>query len=110
MEYCTGSDLSIYIKNRGRIATLDFEPRPSMFMMHAPQSETRGKVYWPHPATGGLDERVTRSFLGQLGEFGGARVQRNATQQWQKRGADGQRKRSSFCGRRILYTGISSRR
>jgi serine/threonine-protein kinase ULK/ATG1 len=67
MEYCTGSDLSIYIKNRGKVATLDFEPRPSMFVDWAPKSENEGKVYWPHPTSGGIDERVTRNFLGQLG-------------------------------------------
>ena len=55
MEYCTGNDLSIYIKNRGKVPTLDFEPRPSMFLNWAPKSETAGKVYWPHPTTGGID-------------------------------------------------------
>ena len=56
MEYCTGNDLSIYIKNRGKVPTLDFEPRPSMFLNWAPKSETAGKVYWPHPTTGGNEE------------------------------------------------------
>lgn len=57
MEYCSGSDLSIYIKNRGKIHSLDFIPR---------NSRDGQKVFWPHPPVGGLDERVTRHFLGQL--------------------------------------------
>lgn len=67
MEYCTGSDLSIYIKNRGKLPTLDFVPRPGMALSGSYPSEG-DKVFWPHPLTGGLDERVTRCFLGQLGE------------------------------------------
>ncbi len=58
MEFCSGSDLSIYIKNRGRLPTLDFLPR-------AGASENE-KIFWPHPPTGGIDERITRCFLGQL--------------------------------------------
>jgi len=57
MEFCSGSDLSVYIKNRGRLPTLDFVPRGSM---------DGDKMFWPHPPSGGLDERVTRCFLGQL--------------------------------------------
>lgn len=60
MEYCSGSDLSIYIKKRGQIETLDYVPRGS---------KTGEKMFWPHPETGGLDERVTRHFLGQLGKL-----------------------------------------
>ena len=67
MEYCTRSDQCIYISNRGKVPTLDFTPRPSMFIDFAPKSESTGKIFWPHPTTGGIDERVTRSFLGQLG-------------------------------------------
>lgn len=65
MEYCSGADLSIYLRNRGRIESLDFIPRVYESAMVA--SRTEGKVFWPHPPTGGLDERVTRCFLGQLG-------------------------------------------
>lgn len=60
MEFCSGSDLSIYIKNRGQLPTLDYYPRGSF---------SGEKIYYPHPPTGGLDERVTRSFLGQLGKL-----------------------------------------
>ncbi|WVR07941.1 hypothetical protein IAU60_004984 [Kwoniella sp. DSM 27419] len=67
MEFCSGSDLSIYIKNRGRLATLDFYPKPGTSMAKLDTKED-GKIYWPHPAAGGLDERVTRSFLGQLAQ------------------------------------------
>ena len=59
MEFCSGSDLSIYIKNRGRLPTLDFLPRGAVMDVD--------KVFWPHPPTGGIDERITRCFLGQLG-------------------------------------------
>lgn len=59
MEYCSGSDLSVYIKNRGRLATLDYVPHGSL---------DGEKIFYPHPPTGGIAERVTRSFLGQLGE------------------------------------------
>ncbi|WVQ66178.1 uncharacterized protein L199_004357 [Kwoniella botswanensis] len=67
MEYCSGSDLSIYIKNRGRLDTLDFFPRPGSRMDGLDRKED-GKIFWPHPSTGGLDEKVTRSFLGQLAQ------------------------------------------
>lgn len=60
MEYCTGSDLSVYIKNKGRIPTLDYIPRG------APSDAD--KIFYPHPVSGGIAERVTRCFLGQLGE------------------------------------------
>ena len=59
MDYCTGSDLSVYIKNRGQTPSLDFVPR---------NSADGKKIFWPHPPVGGLSERVTRNFLGQLGE------------------------------------------
>ncbi|KAJ4486842.1 kinase-like domain-containing protein [Lentinula lateritia] len=55
MEYCSGGDLTQYIKKRGRVETLEYIPRPGA----APQ-------YYPHPRTGGLDEIVVRSFLRQL--------------------------------------------
>jgi hypothetical protein len=70
MEYCTGSDLSFYIKQRGKLDTLDFVPRPGMFPGKGPLSlDQNGKMFWPHPAAGGIEERVTRCFLGQLGEL-----------------------------------------
>ncbi|KAJ4490043.1 other/ULK/ULK protein kinase [Lentinula aciculospora] len=55
MEYCSGGDLTHYIKKRGRVETLEYVPSPGA----APQ-------YYPHPRTGGLDEIVVRSFLRQL--------------------------------------------
>ncbi|KAK7052996.1 Serine/threonine-protein kinase [Paramarasmius palmivorus] len=55
MEYCSGGDLTNYIKKRGRVETLQYIPSPGA----APQ-------YYPHPRTGGLDEIVVRSFLRQL--------------------------------------------
>nr|XP_018260145.1 ULK/ULK protein kinase [Kwoniella dejecticola CBS 10117]OBR82303.1 ULK/ULK protein kinase [Kwoniella dejecticola CBS 10117] len=67
MEFCSGSDLSIYIKNRGRLETLDFIPRPGSSMAQLARKD-EGKIFWPHPSSGGLDEKVTRSFLGQLAQ------------------------------------------
>ncbi|CAK5278630.1 unnamed protein product [Mycena citricolor] len=55
MEYCSGGDLTNYIKKRGRVESLEYVPSPGA----APQ-------YYPHPRTGGLDEIVVRSFLRQL--------------------------------------------
>lgn len=57
MEYCSGGDLTNYIKKRGRVESLEYIPHPGA----APQ-------YYPHPRTGGLNEIVVRSFLRQLGE------------------------------------------
>jgi serine/threonine-protein kinase ULK2 len=56
MEYCSGGDLTNYIKKRGRVENLEYIPEPGA----APQ-------YFPHPRTGGLAEIVVRSFLRQLG-------------------------------------------
>ncbi len=58
MEYCSGGDLTNYIKKRGKVDSLEYVPSPGA----APQ-------YYPHPKTGGLDEIVVRSFLRQLGVF-----------------------------------------
>ncbi|KAH9077574.1 kinase-like protein [Lactarius deliciosus] len=55
MEYCSGGDLTNYIKKRGRVENLEYIPEPGA----APQ-------YYPHPKTGGLAEIVVRSFLRQL--------------------------------------------
>ncbi|KLO06515.1 kinase-like protein [Schizopora paradoxa] len=55
MEYCSGGDLTNYIKKRGKVESLEYIPSPGA----APQ-------YYPHPKTGGLDEIVVRSFLRQL--------------------------------------------
>jgi serine/threonine protein kinase len=56
MEYCSGGDLTNYIKKRGRVENLQYIPEPGA----APQ-------YYPHPRSGGLAETVVRSFLRQLG-------------------------------------------
>jgi serine/threonine-protein kinase ULK/ATG1 len=78
MEFCTGNDLSVYLRQRGHIETLDFVPRIYESNMVASRG---GKVFWPHPPAGGLDERVTRCFLGQLGECPrGRRTRRHGMQ------------------------------
>lgn len=56
MEYCAGGDLSQYIKRRGRIEGLQYAPGPD-----APV------IFYPHPRSGGLEERCVRCFLRQLG-------------------------------------------
>ncbi|KAF8752365.1 hypothetical protein RHS01_07834 [Rhizoctonia solani] len=53
MEFCSGGDLSSYIKHRGRIAAL-----------HTPTSPA--PAFLPHPKVGGLSDSVVRSFIGQL--------------------------------------------
>lgn len=58
MEYCSGGDLTNYIKKRGRVETLEYVPSPGA----AP-------IYYPHPKAGGLEETVVRSFLRQLGDL-----------------------------------------
>lgn len=55
MDYCSGGDLNMYIKARGKIETLEYVPEPGA----AP-------IYFPHPKSGGLDQRVVRSLLLQL--------------------------------------------
>ena len=57
MEYCSGGDLTNYIKKRGRVENLQYAP-----------SEGAALQYYPHPRTGGLDEIVVRSFFRQLGK------------------------------------------
>lgn len=57
MDYCSGGDLSMYIRARGKIETLEYVPEPGA----AP-------IYFPHPKTGGLDQRVVRSLLLQLAD------------------------------------------
>jgi serine/threonine-protein kinase ULK2 len=56
MEFCSGGDLTNYIKKRGKVEGLEYSPSPG-----APLQ------YYQHPKAGGLDEIVVRSFLRQLG-------------------------------------------
>ena len=56
MEYCAGGDLSQYIKRRGRVDGLQYSPSPGSPV-----------TFYPHPRSGGLDERCVRCFLRQLG-------------------------------------------
>ncbi|KAF9781249.1 other/ULK/ULK protein kinase [Thelephora terrestris] len=55
MEYCSGGDLTNYIKKRGRVEGLQYAPH-----------EGAKPQYYGHPSTGGLDEVVVRCFLRQL--------------------------------------------
>ena len=58
MEYCSGGDLTNYIKKRGKVDTLEYVP-----------SSGAAPIYYPHPKQGGLGEIVVRSFLRQLGAY-----------------------------------------
>ncbi|KAJ7050177.1 kinase-like protein [Mycena amicta] len=55
MEYCSGGDLTNYIKTRGKVESLKYAPSPGAALQ-----------WYPHPKSGGLDEIVVRSFLRQL--------------------------------------------
>ncbi|KJA23964.1 hypothetical protein HYPSUDRAFT_162958 [Hypholoma sublateritium FD-334 SS-4] len=55
MEFCSGGDLTNYIKKRGHVQGLEYKLTPTA----APQ-------FYAHPRTGGLDEIAVRSFLRQL--------------------------------------------
>lgn len=69
MAYCSGGDLSVYIKRRGRLPTLEFRPLPGdPLYTSSYKGPSSDLVFWPHPEEGGLDDRVTRCFLGQLAE------------------------------------------
>lgn len=63
MAFCSGGDLSVYIKKRGQLPTLDY-PK----LLPNGTADPSQMEFWPHPNEGGLDPRVTRCFLGQLGE------------------------------------------
>lgn len=68
MAFCSGGDLSIYIKKRGKLPTLDF---PKLLPDGSrPLRDAGGEMgFWPHPEEGGLDAAVTRCFLGQLSGY-----------------------------------------
>lgn len=55
MEFCSGGDLSKYIRHRGKVEGLEYTPYPGA-----------AQQYWPHPKSGGLDPVVVRCFIGQL--------------------------------------------
>ncbi|TIA95976.1 hypothetical protein E3P94_03875 [Wallemia ichthyophaga] len=59
-SYCSGGDLSCYIKKRGEVPTLEYWPSGFEGVGHA--------AFYKHPQLGGLDERVVRSFSGQLAQ------------------------------------------
>ncbi|KAJ9127506.1 hypothetical protein QFC24_000915 [Naganishia onofrii] len=62
MEFCSGGDLSIYIRKRGRLPSLEYH-------LADPTGATEGQMmFWPHPKEGGLDDFAVRNFLGQLAD------------------------------------------
>ena len=66
MGYCSGGDLSGYIKTRGQVEALDDSQQlDSRGRQLGPPSAPPAPLY-PHPKEGGLNEVIVRSFLGQL--------------------------------------------
>ncbi|TIB80122.1 kinase-like protein [Wallemia mellicola] len=59
-SYCSGGDLSCYIKKRGQVPTLEYWPS-GIEGVGAP-------AFYKHPDSGGLDQNVVRSFSGQLAQ------------------------------------------
>ncbi|KAK4054701.1 Serine/threonine-protein kinase [Microbotryomycetes sp. JL221] len=70
MAFCSAGDLSIYIRKRGDLVALTASNQgllPDAETSRAPLSESaRGRVMYPHPKEGGLNETIVRCFLGQL--------------------------------------------
>lgn len=69
MAFCSAGDLSIYIRKRGELPVLTASNQgllPSDQNLH---SSASGRILYPHPKEGGLNETIVRHFLGQLGEF-----------------------------------------
>lgn len=56
VEFCSGGDLSQYIRARGKIETLQYSPRPG-----------DAAIFYPRPKAGGLDQKAVRTSLIQLG-------------------------------------------
>lgn len=59
MEFCPGGDLSMYIRQHGDVAPWNGDPATNPLA-----AAQRAK--FPHPAYGGLNEHMVRSFLAQL--------------------------------------------
>ena len=59
MEYCPGGDLSQYIKRQGDVAPWDGD------LDKNPLAAAQ-RAKFPHPADGGLNDAMVRSFLAQL--------------------------------------------
>lgn len=64
MEFCAAGDLSLYIRKRGALAALSAS---NQGLLPAEPSQPPGRVVYPHPKEGGLNETIVRCFLGQLG-------------------------------------------
>lgn len=72
MAFCSAGDLSIYIRKRGDVIALNDSNQGLLpEMMSNSNSLSRGKdagrIMYPHPKEGGLNETIVRCFLGQLG-------------------------------------------
>lgn len=75
MAFCSAGDLSIYIRKRGDLVALNDSnqgllPEPLLSIsdtLHRGR-EAAGRVMYPHPKEGGLNETIVRCFLGQLGQ------------------------------------------
>jgi hypothetical protein len=80
MAYCSAGDLSVYIKQKGRVVGLSSSSSHQSSSSSRRDQKGKGRVQddagageeeelYPHPKEGGLNEVVVRCFLGQLGEF-----------------------------------------
>jgi serine/threonine-protein kinase ULK/ATG1 len=74
MAFCSAGDLSIYIRKRGDLVALNDSNQGLLpESMSTSNSINRGKdaagrIIYPHPKEGGLNETIVRCFLGQLGK------------------------------------------
>ena len=66
MAFCSAGDLSIYIRKRGDLAALTAS---NQGLLPEVKVEAIGKIVYPHPKEGGLNETIVRHFLGQLGSY-----------------------------------------
>lgn len=64
MAFCSAGDLSIYIRKRGELAALSAS---NQGLLPEHRDREQGRVLYPHPKEGGLNETIVRHFLGQLG-------------------------------------------
>lgn len=65
MAFCSAGDLSLYIKKKGDLAALSAS---NQGLLPAGQKEAPlGRVMYPNPKEGGLNETIVRCFLGQIG-------------------------------------------
>ena len=68
MAFCSAGDLSIYIRKRGELPVLTASNQGLLPNLNHDSSSVSGRILYPHPKEGGLNETIVRHFLGQLGQ------------------------------------------